>query len=324
MLAVKSCAICYAQNDVMRKQADKFLADMPADLQSKQVEAIVTAIEGDNSSLEAVRNSRNAVSEISRNVRMLTLSPTLRLYEPVSPADSIMPLLIYLHGGGWTFGSLNSCGRFCNAMASTGKMKVLAVDYRLAPENPFPCGLKDCQEAIMYAHSNADKLGIAADRITVGGDSSGGNLAIASALSGECRGLIKSLVVFYPVTKAFADDSESWKKYGIGFALDAELMKVFNRAYTGGSYAIGNPLIDVGLNSPKKLNTLPKTLLIAAERDILRDQGAEFAAKAGSDVVTRIEFLGAVHLFITVPGQDEAFYRAVAIATSFIIDSGNR
>lgn len=313
-------AQCIAQDDVMRSQADEFLRNMPAGLQSSQASAIMSAIGGDNTALEAVRRSRNAAPEISSNVAVRSISPTLRLYEPVMlPEDGgKLPLLIYFHGGGWTFGSLNSCARFCDAMAATGKMKVLAVDYRLAPEHPFPCGLNDCKDAIKYACSNADTLNIDAASITVGGDSSGGNLAIASVLSKECLGLVKSLVVFYPVTKAFADGSASWKKYGNGYALDAELMNLFNRAYIGNSSA-GNPLVDVGLNSADVLKiNLPPTLLIAAGRDILCDQGAEFAQKAGGNVVTRIEFPSAVHLFITVPGQDEAFHRAVALATDFI------
>lgn len=313
-------AQCIAQDDVMRSQADEFLRNMPAGLQRSQASAIMSAIGGDNTALEAVRRSRNAAPEISSNVAVRSISPTLRLYEPVMlPEDGgKLPLLIYFHGGGWTFGSLNSCARFCDAMAATGKMKVLAVDYRLAPEHPFPCGLDDCKDAIKYACSNADTLNIDAASITVGGDSSGGNLAIASALSNECRGLVKSLVVFYPVTKAFADGSASWKKYGNGYALDAELMNLFNKAYIGNSSA-GNPLVDVGLNSADVLKiNLPPTLLIAAGRDILCDQGAEFAQKAGGNVVTRIEFPSAVHLFITVPGQDEAFHRAVALATNFI------
>lgn len=307
----------FAQNSLMKKQADNFLKNMPTDLQHKQAEAIKKAISGDNSDLEAVRHSRNTAPSISANVHITDLSPTLRLYEPICASDSLMPLLVYFHGGGWTFGSLNSCGRFCDAMAATGKMKVLAVDYRLAPEHPYPCGLNDCQDAIIYAHDNATSLNIDVNSISAGGDSSGGNLAIATALSSKCQGILKSLIVFYPVTKAFADGSASWKKYGSGYALDTELMNEFNNAYIG-TPSIRKSLVDVGLNASDTLRKLPKTLLIAAERDILCDQGAEFASKAGSDIVTRVEFSGAVHLFITVPGQDAAFHRAIDLASKFI------
>lgn len=225
-------------------------------------------------------------------------------------------MLVYFHGGGWTFGSLNSCARFCDAVAAMGGVKVLAVDYRLAPEHPFPCGLHDCCDAVAYARDNASLLGIDASRISAGGDSSGGNLALAVALSDECRGALESLVLFYPVTKAFADGSESWRKYGSGYGLDADLMEAFNRAYLGGTDS-ENHAVSVGLCSGEQLRRLPRTLLVAAGRDILRDQGCELAEKSGGRI-ERVEFPDAVHLFITVPGQDEAFRKAVDLTYEFI------
>ena len=72
----------------------------------------------------------------------------MRIYEPKDGSAGRLPVLLYLHGGGWTFGSINSCGRFCNAMAASGKMRVIALDYRLAPEHPYPAGLDDCIGAV--------------------------------------------------------------------------------------------------------------------------------------------------------------------------------
>lgn len=301
----------------MRAEADRFLENMAPGLQHRQTVAIREAIAGDNTQLMAVRSARNAQPRVSDNVAVRMLSATLRLYEPMGSEGKRLPLLIYLHGGGWTFGSLNSCGRFCDAMAATGKMKVLAVDYRLAPEHPYPAGLDDCVAAVVYARQQADALDIAPDAITVGGDSSGGNLAIATALSTPCEGMVASLLLFYPVTKAFADGSPSWSLYGSGYGLDAEIMEAFNDAYTQGTDA-RRPEISVGLCDEATLRRLPRTLLVAAGRDILCDQGKEFAQKTGAQ---RVEFSDAVHLFITVPGQDAAFRRAVACATDFIAGS---
>lgn len=304
-------------DSVMRTQADSFLRNMAPDLQHLQTVAVREAIAGDNTRLMAVRNARNAQPKVSENVAVRMLTPTLRLYEPKDGKDERLPLLIYLHGGGWTFGSLNSCGRFCDAMAATGKMKVLAVDYRLAPEHPYPAGLDDCEDAVAFARQYADTLGVLPDRITIGGDSSGGNLAVATALSGRCVGMVESLVLFYPVTKAFADGSRSWTLYGKGYGLDAEIMDAFNDAYTQGTDARRTE-ISVGLCDEATLRSLPRTLLVAAERDILCDQGKEFAQKVGSKV-ERKEYPGAVHLFITVPGQNAAFHQAVDDATEFIL-----
>lgn len=167
-----------------------------------------------------------------------------------------------------------------------------------------------------YARDNAALLGIDASRISAGGDSSGGNLALAVALSDECRGALESIVLFYPVTKAFADGSESWRKYGSGYGLDADLMEAFNRAYLGGTDS-ENHAVSVGLCSGEQLRRLPRTLLVAAGRDILRDQGCELAEKSGGRI-ERVEFPDAVHLFITVPGQDEAFRKAVDLTYEFI------
>lgn len=184
----------------------------------------------------------------------------------------------------------------------------------------LPDGLQQTQTLAVekaIAGDNAALLGIDASRISAGGDSSGGNLALAVALSDECRGALESLVLIYPVTKAFADGSESWRKYGSGYGLDADLMEAFNRAYLGGTDS-ENHAVSVGLCSGEQLRRLPRTLLVAAGRDILRDQGCELAEKSGGRI-ERVEFPDAVHLFITVPGQDEAFRKAVDLTYEFII-----
>lgn len=305
-----------AEHGIMHTQADVFLQNMDSNLQHRQTLAILEAIKGDHSQLMAVRHARNMQPMISDNVQTRMLTENLRLYEPKGLQSQSLPVLLYLHGGGWTFGSINSCGRFCNAMAASGMMRVVALDYRLAPEHPFPEGLYDCVDAIKYLIAHADELHIDPSRITIGGDSSGGNLAVATALSEACCGKIASLLLFYPVTKAFDDGSKSWELYGKGYGLDAEIMEAFNRAYTLHTDA-RSTAISVGLCSDDELQRLPQTLLIAAERDILRDQGKAFAERLGNKV-QRIEYKGATHLFITVRGQDAAFERAVKDAISFI------
>lgn len=311
---------CAIPDSIIRQQADSFLLTMPRKLQSRQARAVKKAISGNGTELAEVRTARDRFPAISAGVHVRELSPCLRLYEPDETEERQMPLLIYLHGGGWTFGSVNSCGRFCDALAATGKMKVLAVNYRLAPEHPYPCGYHDCIGAVEYAVARSRELGIDTCRISIGGDSSGGNLAIATALSPECRGSIESLVVFYPVTKAFDDRSASWKAFRRGYALDASLMKQFNRAYTS-RIPSETWQIDVGLAPDSVLEHLPRTLLVAAGRDILRDQGEEFARRVPRGRIQRIEFPGAVHLFITVPGQEAAFRSSVVLTARFLSET---
>lgn len=198
-------------------------------------------------------------------------------------------------------------------MAGNG-IAVLAVDYRLAPEHGYPEGLDDCMAAVDTAAANLDRWKCSG--ISLGGDSSGGNLAIATAMSFP-RDTFRCMVAFYPVTKAYADNSSSWKEFGDGFGLDSGLMEAFNEAYTSD---IHNPLVSPAEASDDVLKTLPPTLMVAADRDILRDQGADFAdrlRRLGNKVEYRL-VLGSVHLFITVPGQAAAFGYAVSEASAFI------
>ena len=227
--------------------------------------------------------------------------------------NDTIPLLVYFHGGGWVIGSVNSCSRYCAAMAEKG-IAVLAVDYRLAPEHPFPEGLNDCIDAIKFAQSKMTEW--KCDSISVGGDSSGGNLAIAVALSFP-ENTFNSLITFYPVTKAYADDSESWKQFGKGFGLDSELMNAFNDAYTSEPH---HPLVSPAEAADSALAKLPPTLLVAAERDILRCQGAGFADRL-TQLGVELKYVlipGSVHLFITVAGQPTAFCRSVKESVEFI------
>ncbi len=316
LLAIFIPIFTKAQNidSLMRVEADTFISNLPEGLQQKQKSAIKSAINGDTAALCAVRNSRNAGAELSQGVKATYLNHSMRLYE-IENDTTTLPLLIYLHGGGWTFGSINSCSRFCDAIAASGAARVLAIDYSLAPESPFPAALNDCTTALRYAHANATILKTSPTLISIGGDSAGGNLAAATAL--KCGHLpIRSLILFYPVTKAYADDSESWNKYGHGYGLDADLMTEFNKAYTIGTTPY-NPLISISLAKTENLAKLPPTLLVAAGRDILRDQGKEFADHL-PEIVRRVEFPGALHLFITVPGQPTAFKKAVELSIDFL------
>lgn len=320
------CFSLAAQNYL--EQADEFLSKMPVGLQNRQSSAIRLAIDGIPDSLHKVRNSRNSAPEINPNVEVVEISKTLRLYQPKQKQNEKLPLLVYFHGGGWTIGSINSCARYCSELAATGRIMVLAVEYRLAPEYPFPCGLNDCVSAFRYAVENAESWGSAADMVSVGGDSSGGNLALSVALTQiENKDILPcSLVLYYPVVSSWNDVSESWKMYAEGYALDGKLMYDFNRAYCEGvknsiaEDAHVNYFISPSVASDSLLSHLPQILFVAAERDILYSQGAEFCRRLnGLGVsVIREELKGSVHLFVTVKGQEKAFRFAVSRAASFL------
>lgn len=309
---------CESKDSLMKKEADDFLVKMGTELQPKQRDAIIAAINGDTEELERVRNARNTQPVYPSNVKVTYPTSNTRLYTNTETNVGNKPLLVYLHGGGWTIGGLNSCAKFCGEICSSGGVSVLAVDYRLAPEYPYPIPLDDCEEAIRFALENAEKWGCSANSVFVGGDSSGGNLAIASVLRMK-KGDISGLLLFYPVTKAWNDGSQSWIKYGKGFGLDGDLMEAFNQSYISSEQAV-NEEISTSCAKDEALKQLPRTLLIAAGRDILADQGKEFADRMvslGVDAV-RVEYPEAVHLFITVPGQNTAFNEAVKEAIGFM------
>jgi len=287
-----ACSLYSANTDcdknTERIEADSFLANMPDKLQEYQTEAIRKAIAGDDDLLFNVRNARNLAAELPIGVTRTDIGNNLTFFRSDRYDNDTIPLLVYFHGGGWVIGSVNSCSRYCAAMAEKG-IAVLAVDYRLAPEHPFPEGLNDCIDAIKFAQSKMTEW--KCDSISVGGDSSGGNLAIAVALSFP-ENTFNSLITFYPVTKAYD-------------------------AYTSEPH---HPLVSPAEAADSALAKLPPTLLVAAERDILRCQGAGFADRL-TQLGVELKYVlipGSVHLFITVAGQPTAFCRSVKESVEFI------
>lgn len=306
----------------MRHEADSFIAGMPENLQSRQECAVREAIGGNLSLLESVRNSRNTAQTLPEGVSTIDIEGKYRLYRPVACGKDPIPVLVYLHGGGWCFGSINSCAAFCASLALCADVAVLAVDYPLAPEHPYPEALDSCLDALDFIHANAERYKLDTSAVSVGGDSAGGNLAIATALKlidAPCRISLKSLVLFYPVLRAWNDKSPSWEKYAVGYALDGGIMEAFNQAYVG-AYDPKMPLISPLCADAGSLAKLPPTLIINAERDILCSQGEDMSRcleKAGASVRREV-FDGAVHLFITVSGQPTAFNRAVELTGEFL------
>lgn len=326
-----ACLLNYvASGQTMKVEADRFLAGMPEGLQLSQERAVREAINGDTSQLERVRASRNNASPLPYGVEAIDISTQYRLYFPATATDARLPLLIYLHGGGWCFGSINSCAVFCGALAHEAGIAVLAVDYPLAPEHPYPDAIESCIKALLFVSENAEKYGINPESISLGGDSAGGNLALATALvmanpsiddtiQANTSITLKSLVLFYPVVRASTDHTPSWLNYATGFGLNSAIMDAFNQAYTGRTDPSA-PLISPLCAPLHLLATLPPTLIVNAERDILCDQGKEMYTRllqAGVDTRREV-FEGAVHLFITVDGQPAAFHKAVTLATGFL------
>lgn len=309
-----------AATEAMRREEAAFLRSLPAGLQQRQCAAVRAAMRGDDTELRAIRASRSVPPELPADVAATYVRPSLCLFAPRRAAARPRPVLLYLHGGGWAFGSIHSCARFCAAVALAGDCCVAALDYRLSPEHPYPAALDDTREAYDWLRANGAAWGCDTTRISIGGDSAGGNLALAAALTlpGVC-----SVVPIYPVLKAFPDGSASWQRYGTGYGDDADLLTAFCEAYAGAETA--NPLVSPALADDEALRRLPPVLLVSAGHDVLADQAAEFAARLrslGVSISYRL-FPAATHLFVTVPGQPTAFAEAVSLTATFLRSSAS-
>lgn len=316
-----------AEEAKMLEEADYFIDSLPDGLQDGQSSAIARAIKGATGDLEKLRKNRNTPFTTPSNVDVESFiegSIRMQLYKPANVSEAI-PILIYYHGGGWCFGSINSCAEFCSALAASGKMAVLAIDYSLAPENPFPKGMLDCVEGVKTAEKHKKEWNIS--EISVGGDSAGANLALATVLylQNQNSPLPSSIVLIYPVLELNPIKNGSWKKYGRRYGLDRRLMETFSEAYSSTSGEINSSdfhdyYLSPGNTPEELLKKLPPILIINSERDILADQGSRLAKRlneAGCQF-ERIEFKGAVHLFATRKGQPTAFRKAVNLTEWFI------
>jgi acetyl esterase len=221
-----------------------------------------------------------------------------RLYVPPRPRDGEpAPLLVYFHGGGWVIGDLDTHDDPCRFLADRSGAALLAVDYRLAPEHPFPAAVEDAVAAYQWATANAALLGLAAERIAVGGDSAGANLAAAVCLAARDGGLPipRMQLLIYPVTDV-AVQAASRQTFGEGFLLTRRDMDWFEERYLPAGVDRADPRASV---LRADLGGLPPTYLSVAGFDPLRDEGEAFARRlreAGVPVALR-RHPGLVHTF---------------------------
>ncbi|WP_143305569.1 alpha/beta hydrolase [Chitinophaga vietnamensis] len=193
----------------------------------------------------------------------------IRIYRN-RPVETKLPVFIFLHGGGWVRGSLSTHDYVCRRLAADGAFAVIAVDYRLAPEHPFPAPLEDAFQALRWVMEHAADINIDTNRIAVGGDSAGGNLALALALKAKAHAIpLKALVVAYPPVN-YDFSTPSYQKFATGYALTTSLMKTFWDAYVPDDKRRLDPLASVIKND---FTALPPVLIIGSDTDPLHDDG---------------------------------------------------
>jgi acetyl esterase len=221
-----------------------------------------------------------------------------RLYRPGT--DRPLGLFVYFHGGGWVLGSIETHDHVARALAAESGCAVLSVDYRLAPEHPFPAGLDDAFAVSAWIHENAPSLGCDPERLAIGGDSAGANLAAVVAQSGRVPFRFQLLV--YPVTDA-RGGTTSYEELAEGFGLTRGAMHWFLEHYlSGGEGAADDPRVSPLLADEAAFAASPPTLVVTAELDPLRDEGEAYAERLRAVGVaaetTRYE--GMVHGFFSL------------------------
>jgi acetyl esterase len=227
----------------------------------------------------------------------------VRLYRPDSAAaEAKLPALVFAHGGGWVFGNLDSHDVLCAQMAIGAGIAVFAIDYRLAPEARFPGAFDDVVAGLKWVAANGASLGIDTNKLAVGGDSAGGNLAAAVALWARDNNgpKLRMQMLAYPVTDAVAR-TDSYRQFNDGYGLNAVTMEWFLDHYTPqkGERADWR----VSPLRAKSLANLPPALVVTAGYDCLRDEGRAYAWRLQKEgtVTDLVEFGGMLHGFLSSP-----------------------
>ena len=234
-----------------------------------------------------------------------------RLYVPRGATDT-GPLLVFLHGGGWVLGDLESHDPLCRFLAEQGQVRVLAVDYRLAPEHPFPAAYEDCLAAYRWTVDHAAELGADPARLAVGGDSAGGTLSASVAIAVAREGLpLAFQLLVYPGTD-MRGGTESRELFNDGLVLEQDFMDLAKDAY------LPHPRDVVDPRASPMLADLPPGLAPAyvatAGFDPLRDEGEAYArrlAEAGVEVELR-RFPDQLHGFVQMVGVGRTMRAAAA------------
>lgn len=227
-----------------------------------------------------------------------------------------MPALLYFHGGGFTIGSVDTHDRICRMLARDGDCVVLSVDYRLAPEHPFPAAADDAFESLAWLRAEAHALGVDPARIAVGGDSAGGTLATACAIHARDLGWPLTLqLLIYPGV-AGRQASASHREFGRGHLLDFDVVAWFFANYIRDD-ADRDDWRFSPLSHPDLGGVAPAWIGIA-DHDPLRDDDRAYAAKlrAAGVAVDAVEYAGMIHAFFQHGGFVPTAKRAHADAAA--------
>jgi len=245
----------------------------------------------------------------------------LRLYRPRVRAGASdakpLPVLVYYHGGGWTIGDLDTHDVLCRELCNESGAAVVAVDYRMGPEHPFPAAVDDCLAATYWVQGNARELGVDATRLAVGGDSAGGNLAAVVAIAARDGGDLPVAwqLLIYPATD-MRRGHPSHTNNGRGYLLTTETIAYYHDHY------VADPAHDLDWRASPllrdDLSRLPPALVLTAGFDPLRDEGLAYADRlvAAGNRATYVCFERQIHGFITMGKVIDEAHAAVRLCAA--------
>ena len=254
----------------------------------------------------------------TRELQVDTPHGPVRVRVHVPTAAAVHPALVYMHGGGWVFFSIDTHDRLMRELAARSGRAVIGVDYARAPEARYPVAREQATAAWRWAHANAATLGLDAERIALAGDSAGANLALGTALLlREAGERPDALLLNYGV---FCDDdsTESFTRFdGPGYNLGRDEMRGFWNHYLGPA---GDPGDGLAMPLRADLAGLPRTCVLVAECDVLRDDSLALATRlreAGVPLALQ-RHPGAVHSFLEAVSFSELAERALAESAAWL------
>lgn len=266
--------------------------------------------------------SRTTIAGLPNRVEVRDLTITgrrnARLYTPPDGAGPL-PVLVYLHGGGWVVGSIETHDPFCRLLSEAAGVMILSVNYRLAPEYTFPAGLNDTLAAFHWVVDNAESFGGDPQRVMLGGDSAGANLAAVAAnriCAAQDGTRPVALLLLYPVTDHPSGRHASYTEKAKGYGFEAGLMSWFWDLYAPG---IAPNDANISPLRAQTVPTLPPTLVATAEYDPLRDEGIAYAEKlkAAGIAVTHLHAPDMNHNFPVHPGTVARFPQSISALNEF-------
>lgn len=250
---------------------------------------------------------------------------SVRIVRPQNSSSSVLPVIVYIHGAGWVFGNAHTHDRLIRELAVGAEAAVVFPNYSLSPEAKYPTAIEEIYAVLEWVAEKGPENRLDPNKLTVSGDSVGGNMAAAITLMAKERSgpKISKQLLFYPVTDA-SFDTESYHQFAEGYFLQRDGMKWFWDQYTTDPQQRAQITASPLRATLDQLRDLPEALIITGEADVLRDEGEAYATKLrdAGVTVTAVRFQGIIHDFVmlNVLAETNAKKGAIKLATSWLKD----